>query len=103
MKMQEMIEQAKKRGIVINEDAFNDYMSLLLEWNEKMNLTSITEPEEIIEKHFYDCLLPVFSNLIDGKVIDVGSGAGFPGLVFAIVKPEAHITLLEPRNKGAHS
>lgn len=99
MKMQEMIEQAKKRGIVINEDAFNDYMSLLLEWNEKMNLTSITEPEEIIEKHFYDCLLPIFSNLIDGKVIDVGSGAGFPGLVFAIVKPEAHITLLEPRNK----
>ena len=99
MKMQEMIDQAKKRGIVINEDMFNDYMSLLLEWNEKMNLTSITEPEEIIEKHFYDCLLPVFSNLIEGKVIDVGSGAGFPGLVFAIAKPEAHITLLEPRNK----
>ena len=99
MKMQEMIDQAKKRGIVINEDMFNDYMALLLEWNEKINLTSITEPEEIIEKHFYDCLLPVFSNLIEGKVIDVGSGAGFPGLVFAIAKPEAHITLLEPRNK----
>ena len=48
MKMQEMINQAKNRGIVINEDMFNDYMSLLLEWNEKINLTSITEPEEII-------------------------------------------------------
>ena len=99
MKIQEMLEEANLKGIQIDEEAFNEYMVLLLEWNEKMNLTSITEPEEIIEKHFYDCLLPIFSNPIKGKVIDVGSGAGFPGLVFAIVKPDVQITLLEPRNK----
>ena len=75
------------------------YMQLLIQWNEKMNLTSITKPEEIIEKHFYDSLLPFFTFSIEGKVIDVGSGAGFPGLVWKILFPQLNMVLLEPIGK----
>jgi len=64
-----------------------------------MNLTAITEYEEIIEKHFYDCLLPLKNVGLSGKVCDVGSGAGFPGLVWKIVNPEVEFVLVEPTGK----
>ncbi len=102
MKIQEILEYAEQRNFQMDstmQQRFNDYMNLLIEWNEKMNLTAITDPEEIMEKHFLDCLLPVFSQKIKGKVVDVGSGAGFPGLVFAISLPNIEITLLEPTGK----
>lgn len=78
-----LIEKSKALGVkVIPEQAeqFQTYMELLLEWNEKMNLTSITEPEEVAEKHFLDSLtLLLWKKLKQGaKVIDVGTGAGFP-------------------------
>lgn len=78
---------------------FEQYALLLQEWNEKMNLTAITEMEEIVEKHFYDCLLPFQYIKIEGKIVDVGSGAGFPGLVWKIAYPDLDITLLEPIQK----
>ncbi|MBQ8203224.1 MAG: 16S rRNA (guanine(527)-N(7))-methyltransferase RsmG [Clostridia bacterium] len=77
------------------------YGNLLLEWNEKMNLTAITDPEGILYKHFYDCLL-FFKNVdvIKGaKVIDVGTGAGFPGLVLKVARPDINLTLLDGLNK----
>lgn len=97
----ELKNKAKQINIVLEEkqiENFYNYMNLLLEWNEKMNLTAITEPNEVILKHFIDSL--TIANLIekDQKVIDVGTGAGFPGIPLSIVKEE-NITLLDSLNK----
>ncbi len=77
------------------------YGELLIEWNKKINLTAITEPDEILIKHFYDCLL-FFKHTDVGagtKIIDVGTGAGFPGLVLKIARPDIQLTLLDSLNK----
>lgn len=76
------------------------YYEMLVNTNEKINLTAITKKEEVYEKHFFDSLLP-FSNidLTNKSLIDVGSGAGFPGLVLAIVYENCNVTLLEPTQK----
>lgn len=80
---------------------FKRYMELLLEWNEKINLTAITEPEEIEKKHFMDCLTCLDSGYIkDGcTVVDVGTGAGFPGLPVKIGNPSVKLTLMDSLNK----
>ena len=76
------------------------YFELLVEKNKVMNLTGITEENEVYEKHFYDSLLFSFDIDFSGKtLIDVGTGAGFPGLVLAICYPNLKVTLLEPLNK----
>jgi 16S rRNA (guanine527-N7)-methyltransferase len=79
---------------------FDTYLKELLEWNKKFNLTSITDPEEIRIKHFEDSLslLKVFP-LTDQSVIDVGAGAGFPGIPLRIACPEIKLTLLEATGK----
>ncbi len=78
---------------------FFDYMNLLIEWNKIMNLTSIIEPKDIIIKHFVDSLTIV--NMIEKKsrIIDVGTGAGFPGIPIKIIYPETEIILLDSLNK----
>ncbi len=79
----------------------NLYGNLLIEWNEKINLTAITDPEGVLYKHFYDCIL-FFKNAQvpqNAKVIDVGTGAGFPGLVLKIVRDDLEVTLLDSLNK----
>ena len=80
---------------------FKKYMDLLLEWNEKINLTAITEPKEVEIKHFEDCLTCLKSGYIkDGdKIVDVGTGAGFPGIVLKIMRPDTQLTLLDGLNK----
>lgn len=81
-------------------DQFEKYKDLLLEWNEKMNLTSITEDYQIIMKHFIDCLEIVKYIKNDTKVIDVGTGAGFPGIVIAIYfKGKVQMTLIDSLRK----
>ena len=77
------------------------YKELLVEWNEKMNLTAITEDMEVITKHFLDCLTVQSSiDLAQVKsLVDVGTGAGFPGLVLKIAFPNVHITLIDSLNK----
>lgn len=79
----------------------NLYGNLLLEWNEKINLTAITEPEDVLYKHFYDCLLFFKAVKVEkgAKIIDVGTGAGFPGLVLKIARPDIELTLLDGLNK----
>lgn len=81
--------------------SFYIYMQLLIEWNEKINLTAITKPEEIILKHFVDSILVL--NNIDinngASLIDVGTGAGFPGIPLKIVRPDLQITLVDSLNK----
>ncbi|MBR5344754.1 MAG: 16S rRNA (guanine(527)-N(7))-methyltransferase RsmG [Clostridia bacterium] len=78
------------------------YFSLLLEWNERMNLTRITDEEEALDAHFVDSLMVVtVPKLIPekGKIIDVGTGAGFPGMVLALACPGLHVTLLDSLQK----
>lgn len=76
------------------------YKELLVEWNEKINLTAITEDKEVALKHFADCLSVLCVRDISGKsVIDVGTGAGFPGLVLKIAVPDIRLTLLDSLNK----
>ena len=82
-------------------ERLNIYGNMLLEYNEKMNLTAITDPEEIVYKHFYDCLL-FFKNASvkpGDSLIDVGTGAGFPGLVLKIARPDINVTLLDGLDK----
>ena len=74
------------------------YSKLLTEWNEKMNLTAITEPVEIAEKHFLDSAMCLKCG-VAGRVIDVGTGAGFPGLVLKILNPEIKLCLLDSLQK----
>ena len=98
-----LIRFAEKQGINISEDKANMlyiYKQLLLEWNEKINLTAITEDDDIIVKHFVDSLLSTKFVLEGMKIIDVGTGAGFPGIVIAIYYgKEINITLLDSLNK----
>lgn len=77
------------------------YGNLLLSRNEKINLTAITEPEEVLYKHFYDCIL-FLKHIKPEKgesLIDVGTGAGFPGMVLKIMRPDIKVTLLDSLNK----
>ncbi len=80
---------------------FRTYMDSLLEWNEKVNLTSITAPREVAVKHFLDSMLVLkYLKLPEGaSVIDVGTGAGFPGLPMKILRPDLNVTLLDSLNK----
>ena len=96
-----MNENAKKINIEFNEkqlEQFFEYMNLLIEWNEKINLTAITEPKEIILKHFVDCA--TINKFIDkNKVLDIGTGAGFPGIPLKIINENLEITLADSLNK----
>lgn len=91
-------------GISVPEEAGEQlqcYGNLLLEWNEKINLTAITEPAEVVCKHFTDCaaLLRFLPLQAGQRLIDVGTGAGFPGMILKILVPGAHITLLDGHAK----
>ena len=79
---------------------FHRYLELLLEWNEKFNLTAITDKDEIEEKHFVDSIeLVKYFDVKNKTLLDVGSGAGFPGIPLAIVEPTLNVTLLEAIGK----
>jgi len=81
-------------------ESYKKYAALLKEWNEKINLTSITEENEVIEKHFYDSLLPTKEvKFQKGAYLDMGTGAGFPGMVIAIAHPELYVTLADSTKK----
>ena len=78
---------------------FYDYMNLLLKWNEKINLTTITEQNEVILKHFVDSLTILKYIDREKKLVDVGTGAGFPGIPIAIMREENQIVLVDSLNK----
>lgn len=82
-------------------EKFNLYKNLLIHWNKKINLTGITEENEIMVKHFLDSLTCIMTGVIscDSKVIDVGTGAGFPGIPLNIYYENLNITLLDSLNK----
>ncbi len=104
MNLENFIEETNKLGINITKtqlDQLLKFYSLLIEWNQKMNLTRITELEEVYLKHFYDSLTIV--KVVDLNQIeslcDVGSGAGFPGIVLKIIYPHLQITLIDSLQK----
>lgn len=95
-------EYMNKINIEISDkqiEKFFDYMNLLLEWNEKINLTAITEPEDIILKHFVDCATILKYINDEDKIIDIGTGAGFPGIPLKILNEKLDITLMDSLNK----
>ena len=95
-------EGSKKLGIDLSDaqiDTLIKYKELLVEWNEKINLTAITDDFGVYTKHFLDSLTTLLTDKVKGDVIDVGTGAGFPGLVLKIAKPEINLTLLDSLNK----
>lgn len=94
-------ERLSQDGLIPNEKQlhqFEQYLALLQEWNQKMNLTAITKEEEVWEKHFYDSIVP-FLHTEFQTLADVGSGAGFPGIPLAIMYPNRQFTLIEPLGK----
>jgi len=84
--------------------AISTYIDLLLKWNARINLTAIREPGEIVQRHFGESLFAA-RHLLEQKLpqtaIDLGSGAGFPGVPFALLAPEVHVTLIESQQKKA--
>ena len=97
-------EGASSFGIDLEEEALSrleTYASCLLEWNERMNLTAITRPEEVAVKHFVDsiALLSVVDIPKGGRMVDIGTGAGFPGVPILIARPDIRLTLLDSLNK----
>ena len=97
--MQEKLKKLEIHFSMEQTEQFFEYMKLLIEWNEKINLTAITEPEEIITKHFIDSLTILKYIKNDYKVVDVGTGAGFPGIPLCIMNPTIKMTLVDSLNK----
>ena len=81
---------------------FERYFQLLVEWNQKINLTAITDKEEVYLKHFYDSIAPILQGLISNqaiKLLDIGAGAGFPSLPMKILFPQLEVTIIDSLNK----
>ena len=104
MNQNRFIEELKKINIELNDnqlEQLNKYYELLVEWNEKFNLTNITDKEQVFLKHFYDSL--TLSKVVDLKqeesLCDIGTGAGFPGLVLKLVFPNLRVILVDSLNK----
>ena len=105
MTPQEFYQLLAQQGIELTDrqkDQFERYFQLLVEWNEKINLTAITEKNEVYLKHFYDSIAPVLQGLIDNqelKLLDIGTGAGFPSLPMKIICPQLDVTIIDSLNK----
>ena len=106
MDLEEFSNELKSKANNIDIELDNErvellykYMNLLLEWNEKINLTAITEPKDIILKHFIDSLTILKYLESKSSIIDVGTGAGFPGIPLNIAKDDLEYTLLDSLNK----
>lgn len=104
MNKEEFLEELKKLGITPTLHQLNqleEYYKLLIEWNSKINLTRITEEEDVYLKHFYDSL--TISKVVDlnnySTLLDFGTGAGFPGMVLKIIYPNLKITLVDSLKK----
>ena len=103
MDINDFKEELIKYKIKLPEDQIQklyNFMKMTLDWNEKVNLTAITDEYEFILKHIIDCLSVKFKNV--SNVIDVGTGGGFPGMILAIVNPNIQFTLMDSLGKRIH-
>lgn len=104
MKYEQFLEELNKLPIEVTEEKLsklNKYFETLVEYNQKVNLTTITSQEDVLLKHFYDSLTPtkIYDFNQVKSLIDVGTGAGFPGVVLKIFFPNIKLTLLDSNNK----
>lgn len=100
--MEKIIEILSSNGVEQDKsEQFGKYYQMLIEWNEKINLTAITEETEVAYKHFLDCISVFESKVIESgdRIIDIGTGAGFPGIPMKIYDSSLKITLLDSLNK----
>ncbi|MFT8320973.1 MAG: 16S rRNA (guanine(527)-N(7))-methyltransferase RsmG [Bacillus sp. (in: firmicutes)] len=108
MNTEKFIQMLAEKGIILSEkqlEQFETYFQTLVEWNEKMNLTAITEKEDVYLKHFFDSITAAF--YFDGlkmpaTVCDVGAGAGFPSIPLKIVFPDLKVTIVDSLMKRIH-
>ena len=103
-RIESLVKGSQELNINLNDrqkQAFIIYKDLLKEWNEKINITAITDDKEIDTKHFLDSLSPLVTHLFDNneKIIDIGTGGGFPGLPLKIYNEKLNVTLLDSLNK----
>ena len=98
-----ILQQAfEKKSIVLTEaqkENFYKYYALLVEWNQKFNLTTITSPQDVIYKHFLDSVMAAQIIPNEARVLDIGAGAGFPSLPIKILRPDVKLTMLDSVNK----
>lgn len=105
MKPEEFYQALADQGFILSPQQvqqFQTYFKLLVEWNEKINLTAITEEEDVYLKHFYDSIAPLLQgHLTDEKIrlLDIGAGAGFPSLPMKILYPNLQVTIIDSLNK----
>ena len=105
MTPKEFYQQLQEAGITLTEqqkEQFHRYFELLVEWNQKINLTAITEESEVYLKHFYDSIAPILQGDIENqelRLLDIGAGAGFPSLPMKIVFPNLDVTIIDSLNK----
>lgn len=105
MKPEEFYTALAEQNLLLTDQQkaqFERYFELLVEWNEKINLTAITEKNEVYLKHFYDSIAPILQGLIANqplKLLDIGAGAGFPSLPMKILYPELDVTIIDSLNK----
>ena len=99
---QRLQKKGEEYGLFIDDNLAEKlylYAQTLIEYNKSVNLTAITEPEEIEDKHFIDSLIFARRTEVAGKLVDVGTGAGFPGVVAKLYKPEIKLYLMDPTGK----
>lgn len=105
MKPEEFYKHLQEHGLLLTEtqkSQFQRYFQLLIEWNEKINLTAITDLEGVYLKHFYDSIAPILEGSIENtpsKLLDIGAGAGFPSIPMKILYPNLDITIIDSLNK----
>jgi len=104
MNIKQFVTNLEEKGITLSStqlDQFETYFTTLVEWNEKMNLTAITEKEEVYLKHFYDSITAsfYFDFTKPFQLCDVGAGAGFPSIPLKIVFPQIEVTIVDSLNK----
>lgn len=107
LNQKQFIQALAEKGIQLSPiqiQQFDRYYHLLVEWNQKINLTAITQREDVYLKHFYDSLLPLW--LVDipqgARLVDVGASAGFPSIPLKIVRPDIQLTIIDSLNKRIH-
>lgn len=105
MKPEEFYAHLADLGYLLTDrqkEQYERYFELLVEWNEKINLTAITDKDEVYLKHFYDSIAPILQGLIENqpiRLLDIGAGAGFPSLPMKILFPELDVTIIDSLNK----
>jgi 16S rRNA (guanine527-N7)-methyltransferase len=104
MSKNQFVSLLEKKGIHLSEkqeQQFQLYFKLLVEWNEKMNLTAITEEDDVYLKHFYDSITASFFYEFQAgrRLIDVGAGAGFPSIPLKIIHPDLHVSIVDSLKK----